>query len=120
MAVLATEGKQSISGRRDPWLVEPVRANPYQCRHVCAGVQRPGRHGRRLCHVIDVAIRRREMIMDKNRIEGNKHEVKGAVKEVAGKVTGNPVKEASGQAEKQVGKFQKEVGKSRDDDKKHT
>src|SRR6185437_107779 len=94
--------------------------HPYRRGHVCAGVQRLGRSARRLCHVIDIAIRRWEMIMDKNRIEGTKHEVKGAVKEAAGKVTGNPVKEASGQAEKQVGKFQKEVGKSRDDYKKHT
>ena len=105
---------------KDQWIAGHVRAIRISVGYVCAGVQRLGRHARRLCHVIEVAIQRREMIMDKNRIDGTKHEVKGEAKETLGKVAGNPVKEVSGQFEKQVGKAQKEMGKNRDDHKKHT
>jgi uncharacterized protein YjbJ (UPF0337 family) len=58
--------------------------------------------------------KKREEVMDKDRIQGSAHQAKGKLKEVAGKVTGDAKIEAEGKAEKTVGKVQNTVGGIKD------
>jgi uncharacterized protein YjbJ (UPF0337 family) len=57
---------------------------------------------------------RKDIGMDKDRIEGSAKQVKGAVKEVAGKVTGDAKLEAEGKSDKVAGKVQNTVGGVKD------
>jgi uncharacterized protein YjbJ (UPF0337 family) len=58
--------------------------------------------------------KKREDVMNKDRIEGSAHQAKGKVKEVAGKVTGDAKSEAEGKTEKIAGKVQNTIGGLKD------
>jgi uncharacterized protein YjbJ (UPF0337 family) len=59
-------------------------------------------------------LHRKEIPMDKDRIQGSAKEAKGAIKEVAGKVTGDAKLQADGKADKTAGKIQNAVGGVKD------
>jgi uncharacterized protein YjbJ (UPF0337 family) len=56
----------------------------------------------------------KEVLMDKDRIEGSAKQAKGKVKEVAGKVTGDSKLEGEGKADQVAGKVQNTVGGIKD------
>jgi uncharacterized protein YjbJ (UPF0337 family) len=58
--------------------------------------------------------KRRDSVMDKDRIAGAAKQAKGAVKEAAGKVTGDAKLNAEGKADKAEGKVQNAVGGAKD------
>jgi len=56
----------------------------------------------------------REIVMDKDRVEGAAKQAKGAVKDAAGKITGDQKLQAEGKTEKVAGKVQNAVGGAKD------
>ena len=57
---------------------------------------------------------RKELAMDKDRIEGSAKEAKGAVKQAIGKAVGDAKLESDGKADKMEGKVQNAIGGLKD------
>ena len=68
----------------------------------------------RLRSSIKLDLARKEIRMDKDRIQGSAKEVKGAMKQAAGKVTGDAKLQADGKADKTAGKIQNAIGGIKD------
>jgi len=68
----------------------------------------------RLRSFITLDLARKEIRMDKDRIQGSAKEMKGAMKEAAGKVTGDAKLQADGKADKTAGKIQNAIGGVKD------
>jgi uncharacterized protein YjbJ (UPF0337 family) len=57
---------------------------------------------------------RKDMFMDKDRINGAADQAKGAVKDAAGKVTGDTKLQAEGKMDKATGKVESAIGGAKD------